>query len=165
MCWAGLSIAFLVGPQPRAVTFAQATMPVGGLEDELQVVVIANNGAPDGTMTRAALQKIFLGKSTKWSNGKTVRFVNLKSGRVHGEFTKKYTGKTASQYRNYWRKRVFTGKGRMPKTFTSERKLLEYVARTPGAVGYVSKKTAEDPKIVNDPKTGKARVKIIRSKE
>lgn len=164
MCWAVFSITFLVCPPPQAAILAQAGTFPSGVEDELQVVVIANNGAPDGTMTKAELQKIFLGKSTKWSNGKTVRFVNLKSGKVHGAFTKEYTGKTASQYRNYWRKRVFTGKGRMPKTYTTERKLLEHVAKTPGAVGYVSKKTAEDPKIVNDPKTGKARVKIIRSK-
>jgi hypothetical protein len=33
---------------------------------------------------------------------------------------------------------VFTGKGSMPKSFASDAEILKYVAKTPGAIGYVS---------------------------
>lgn len=134
-------------------------------KDEVDVVIIANPQVPDTTLSPGELEKIFLGKSTKWSDGKKIRFVNLKGGDVHETFTKEYTGKTAIQYTNYWRKRVFTGKGRMPTTFGTEEKLLDYVAQTPGAIGYVSKQTATDPKIVDDPKTGDPRVATITTGE
>jgi hypothetical protein len=39
---------------------------------------------------------------------------------------------------------VFTGQGAMPKTFDSESALIEYVADTPGAVGYVSRISPQD---------------------
>jgi ABC-type phosphate transport system substrate-binding protein len=37
---------------------------------------------------------------------------------------------------------VFTGQGSMPKTFDTESALMEYVAATPGAIGYVGASAA-----------------------
>ena len=62
----------------------------------------------------------------------------LQSGNVHKAFLKKYVGKSASQFRNHWKRLEFTGKGKPPKWFSSEEK-LEYVAEKPGAIGYVSR--------------------------
>jgi hypothetical protein len=51
---------------------------------------------------------------------------------------KNYVGESPEEFRAQWRKLVFTGQGAMPKAFDSESALIEYVAATPGAVGYAS---------------------------
>ena len=46
--------------------------------------------------------------------------------------------RSVQRFVTYWRQMVFTGKGMPPKSFASESDLVDFVARTPGSVGYVS---------------------------
>jgi ABC-type phosphate transport system substrate-binding protein len=39
---------------------------------------------------------------------------------------------------NYFRTLVFTGKGSPPKSFATTDEIIQYVANTEGAIGYVS---------------------------
>jgi hypothetical protein len=57
---------------------------------------------------------------------------------------KNHIGESPDQFRVGWQKAVFTGQGAMPKTFDSEAALIEYVAATPGALGYVSRILPQD---------------------
>ena len=100
-------------------------------------VIIVNAGWPAGTISKADIEGIFLGKKTRLDDLSVV-FVVQKEGDVHEAFLRNYLGKTAMQFRNYWRQMVFTGKGGAPKAFESEADLARYVAGTAGAIGYVS---------------------------
>jgi ABC-type phosphate transport system substrate-binding protein len=84
------------------------------------------------------VRNIFLGKKTKWDNGQQIVIVTLKDSETHKNFLKKYIAKTATQFKSYWKKQVFTGKGSVPKSFEKEEDLLDFVAGTEGAIGYVS---------------------------
>jgi hypothetical protein len=63
---------------------------------------------------------------------------------VHEVFLKNHVGEDPEEFRSQWRKVVFTGEGAMPKAFDSESALIEYVAATPGAVGYVSRISSQN---------------------
>lgn len=108
-----------------------------------EVVVIANNGVSETSMTKEKIKNIFLGKIVKWQDGGRIHFVTLK-GDVHKDFLKAYVGRNASQYKTYWKKIMFTGKGSMPKTFSTEQEMVQYVANTEGAIGYIDKNTATE---------------------
>jgi hypothetical protein len=54
---------------------------------------------------------------------------------------KEYLGKTDAALSTYYRSLVFTGKGAIPKTFSSDAEVVSYVAKTKGAVGYVAAST------------------------
>ena len=45
--------------------------------------------------------------------------------------------KTIFQYTNYWKKQVFTGKGRMPKLLKTNEAVIEYITNTKGAISFV----------------------------
>jgi len=62
----------------------------------------------------------------------------LKSGAAHEAFVKQYLGKTDAALETYYRSLVFTGKGSMPKALASDAEVVSYVAKTKGAIGYVS---------------------------
>jgi len=70
--------------------------------------------------------------------------VLLKAGAVQSAFLGEFIGKSDTAFRAGWRSLVFSGQGAMPKAFDSEAALVEYVAVTPGAIGYVSKSTAHE---------------------
>lgn len=107
------------------------------------VVVIANKNVSETSMSKDKVKQIFLGKVVKWQDGSRIRFVTLK-GDSHKSFLKEYIGRSEAQYKTYWKKILFTGKGSMPKSFDTEQEMAQYVANTKGAIGYISKNTAAE---------------------
>ena len=101
------------------------------------VIVICNGSVKAESLKADDLQEIFLGRKTRWADGQKIVLATLKEGEAHDFFIVEYVGKTPHQFLNYWRQQVFTGRGRMPGTFATPQELIEFVMKTPGAVGYV----------------------------
>ncbi len=116
------------------------------------VVLVANQNVPVATLSRHEVKNIFL-SNKKNVGGVTIKLSVLKDDDLTKRFLKTYVGKTPSQFSNYYKKLVFTGKGKPPKFLGSEAELIAYVTRTSGAMGYVS----------DDADSG--RVKIIEVKD
>jgi ABC-type phosphate transport system substrate-binding protein len=108
------------------------------------VVLVANKGVQISEIKNADLRAIFTGEKTRFADGSHAVPVTLKGGAVHEVFLTKHLGESPDEFRAQWRKAVFTGQGSMPKAFDSESSLIEYVATTPGALGYVSRVSATD---------------------
>ena len=111
---------------------------------QAEEVVIVKAGHSSKQIPKKRLKKLLLGKSKKWPSGEKVILAVLTHGPTHENFIKKYARKTPKQFTNYWRKLVFSGKGKMPKSFSSETELIKFVAKTPGALGYVDSATRRD---------------------
>ena len=109
------------------------------------VVVVANKGIGEDHLSKKEIKSIFLGKK-KSLGGITIQLAVLTGNAktVHGRFLETYLKKSPSKFNNYYKKRVFTGKGKEPKSFASEAGLLAFVARTKGAIGYASANVVTD---------------------
>ena len=99
---------------------------------------IVKQDNPVENVSKKNLKKMLLGKAKKWKNGDKVVLATLAGGDTHEKFIKSFAGKTAKQFTNYWRKMVFSGKGKMPKSFDSEEDLAAFVAENKGALGYTT---------------------------
>jgi ABC-type phosphate transport system substrate-binding protein len=108
------------------------------------VVVVVNSAVKATSATNDDIRGVFTGEKSSLGDGSHVTPVTLKSGSGHEAFLKAYIGKGDNAYRAAWRSLVFTGQGAMPKAFDSESALVDYVAATPGAIGYVTKGTEHD---------------------
>jgi ABC-type phosphate transport system substrate-binding protein len=108
------------------------------------VVLVANKGVKISEITNADLRAIFMGTKTRFADGSHAVPVTLKGGPAHEVFLKHYVGENPEEFRSQWRKVVFTGQGAMPRAFDSESALIEYVADTPGALGYASRISSHD---------------------
>lgn len=100
-------------------------------------VVIAHPNLAGAEISGSDMRQIFLGAVTR-VGGRPVQPVIARSGDAHRLFVAGCLGKTESGLQNYFRTRVFTGKGRPPKSFDTSVEIIEYVAHTEGAIGYVS---------------------------
>ncbi|MBV8051363.1 MAG: hypothetical protein JOZ80_09255 [Acidobacteriaceae bacterium] len=103
------------------------------------VTIVANKGVPVFQVSEAQLHDIFTGARSRFGDGSRAVPVVLKGGPVHEVFLRKHVGESLNEFRTRWQKLVFTGEGAMLKEFSSEALLLEYVAATTGAIGYVSR--------------------------
>jgi len=99
-------------------------------------IMVANSSTTE--MAAGDVVKLFLGKTKKWEDGTNVVITTLKSGDVHEAFLTTYVKKQPMQFDNYWKQLVFTGRGKMPKSFASEDEMLGFISSNKGAVGYVS---------------------------
>ena len=102
------------------------------------IKVIANSSVMASEISADVLKQVFLVTKTSLSDGSHVEPVLAKDGPVHEAFLKAYIGKTDAALSTYYRSLVFTGKGSMPKTLESDAEVAAYVAKTKGAIAYVS---------------------------
>lgn len=101
-------------------------------------LVIANPNVKAAEVSKADLKDIFTGGSSSLG-GTHVTPVLLKSGPVSDDFLATYVGKSDSAFRASWRSLVFSGQATMPKSLDTDAAVVEFVARTPGAIGYIAK--------------------------
>jgi ABC-type phosphate transport system substrate-binding protein len=109
-----------------------------------QMIVVANNGVKASEVSTDELRDVFDGDKSSLRDGSKVIPVTLKGGAIHEAFLKQCVGKSDAAFRTSWRSLVFTGQGSMPKTVDSDAAMVDYVAATPGAIGYIDKETPHD---------------------
>jgi len=100
--------------------------------------VIANKGVAATSLTKQDLQAIFTAEKTRWDDGKPINVVILSSGDESRFFLQKIVGKTPTQYQIFWKKLVFTGRAAPPVSFEEPASVVRHVARTSGAIGFIS---------------------------
>ena len=100
--------------------------------------IVINSEVEVADLDAKTVEKIYLGKKTLWDSGQriTPALVSESKG-VSKTFLEEILHKSVPQYRAYWKKRLFSGGGTVPKTFRTSREVVEFVKRTPGAIGVV----------------------------
>lgn len=104
-------------------------------------VVICNGSIGVASISKTELTRIFTGNS-KFIAGKKVIIAALNGSKASNGDFKAVTGKSVRQFWSTWKRLVFTGKGNMPKEFSSSEELVKFVAATPNAIGFVPQGTA-----------------------
>jgi TonB family protein len=111
------------------------------------IKVIANGSVKAEVISATEVKSVFLEEYNSLRDGTHVEPVLEKDGPVHEAFLREYLGGTDDDLQNYYRALVFSGRGSMPKQLGSDAEVVAYVARTKGAIGYVSAETiGEDVK-------------------
>jgi TonB family protein len=102
------------------------------------IKVIANSTVTVDTISADELANIFMQGKNSLHDGSHVEPVLQKQGPTHRAFLRDVLHQSDDSLQNSYRALVFTGKGSMPKAFSSDAEVVAYVAKTNGAIGYVS---------------------------
>ena len=112
------------------------------LPAQSQINVIAHGSVPVDTLDKKELLQLFSGTKEYWKDGNPVVIMDLSiNGRIRDSFYA-FLGKPSSRMRSIWLKRKLTGEGELPQSIDSEEELIEKVASTEGAIGFVSTEIA-----------------------
>ena len=100
--------------------------------------VIVNSSNPASSISRGDLSRIFLKKTTKFSDGRSASPVDLPvSSSTRENFSKDVHGKPAAAVEAYWQQLIFSGRD-IPPGQKSESGALEFVRSNENGIGYVS---------------------------
>lgn len=109
---------------------------------DVAVIVNIDNAS---VFSDSDISRLFLGKLKKFSSGEKAVAVNLKLGSsTRDEFESKVLGKSSSQIKAYWSKRVFSGKGKPPPELVSDKDILIMVAADDNVIAYVDSAMVDD---------------------
>ena len=104
------------------------------------LVVVANADTP--MLDADTLQKIYLGKVVE-IDGRPVVPVNLAKGNIlRAAFMQQVLAQDDDKFIAYWTVRRYIGKGSPPREFATIEEQLEFLRKTPGAVGYLDESAA-----------------------
>lgn len=110
---------------------------VGAQDAELKIV--GNPGTTPESIAKKDLARIFLKKKSKWPDGRSATPVGQKRApELRKEFSTEILGMSLDMVESHWQAQVFAGRGTPPKVFSGDSEVVDYVRRTPGAVGYVT---------------------------
>ncbi len=116
---------------------AVATLVIGSAA-YAGIAVIVHPSAGIDALSADDIARIFLGKTKKFPNGQEAIPINQNEGSpVREKFNQAILKKTPSQYKAYWSRLVFTGKGTPPKDSGTDADVKALVAANPNVIGYV----------------------------
>jgi ABC-type phosphate transport system substrate-binding protein len=111
-------------------------------------VVIVNSTVAGTNVRRSDLAAVFLKKAVRWGDGSVANPVDQSStAPVRKDFSEAVLHMPVTAVVQYWGKQIasMAVSVRPPTVKASDDEVLAYVAKTTGAVGYVSSRTALAP--------------------
>lgn len=96
-------------------------------------------------ISRARLSQLLLKKSTRWADGQRAFPVDLGgSSEIRKALSKEIHGRSLASIKSFWQRQIFSGTTVPPPELSTDREVLDFVKRQPGAVGYISAQTPFD---------------------
>jgi ABC-type phosphate transport system substrate-binding protein len=137
----------LRGVVATALAFALALPALSTAADDF--VVIAHPTVAGANVHRADLAAVFLRKATRWgSGGVAVPVDQSGTSAVRNTFCESVLGMPVATAVQYWQKQMFAANPlRPPAVKGSDAEVIAFVAKTEGAVGYVSKAAVLPPDV------------------
>ena len=103
-------------------------------------VVIVNEGVSATSLSADALKDIYTGKTAYWEGGQSVTIAVLTD--KTDAALKEVSGMDGSQFKTFWQRLAFSGRGQQPKKADDAAALVALVASTMGAIALVPADTA-----------------------
>jgi hypothetical protein len=114
---------------------------------QLSGLTIIGNNIGAKSLSEQAVIEAFKAKNNFWSNGKAlaVCLPETKTSDADPVCLKIY-GKTVSEVQKFWLSQVFRGRSRAPHFFETDREMIVFNEKTPGAIGaFVNEKNIPVP--------------------
>lgn len=130
------------GVHPFTAVFFTAVLLLVASFARADLVLIASASAPASRLTPEDIKQLYTGRTSALPDGTRVSPLDQQEGgNLRAQFLEKVLGKTEQQYRNYWTRQVFTGKGQPPRIVNNDADVLRLVASGNGFIGYVDSKS------------------------
>jgi ABC-type phosphate transport system substrate-binding protein len=98
-------------------------------------VVIANSSVVADSLSADELKDIYTAKTKYWNNGQVIIIVVLPD--KTDVALQQASGMNGSQFKTFWQRLVFSGRGSEPKSADDAAELVTLVASTKGAIALV----------------------------
>jgi len=114
---------------------------------DISVIV---NAANADSFDERTIKRIYLGKMKAFPNGDKVTVLTLEDGAPETEiFRESALNKSNSQFKSYWSKLAFTGKGTPPTEVSNSAEMINAIKADASSIGFIdSNAVTGDVKVV-----------------
>jgi len=130
--------------QMKAFVLYSALFLLAPKQADAQIAVIVNKSVPLKTASASKIARIYTIDTQRWSNGDRIVMFNLKKKSEAKEKFYGFINKKSSELKRTWMRLQLTGEGKPPRALKTENEVLQKVASTPDAIGYVSLEKVTD---------------------
>jgi ABC-type phosphate transport system substrate-binding protein len=102
-----------------------------------QVAVIVNNSNSVSKITPSSLKEIYMLHTSKWSDGTRIVVIDCREKSLQEKFFNFIDVKDLLGVKKQWMRYQLSGEGKAPMVVDGSDEMLDKVATTPGAIGYV----------------------------
>ncbi len=117
-------------------------LPFASAQDRAFVVIVHPDN-PVTTLSKADASGFFLKKISRWSQTRQAAqpVDQTASATVRESFSAEIHGRSVDRIKNYWQRRIFSGRDVPPPELSGDSDVVEFVRGNPGAIGYVAATT------------------------
>jgi ABC-type phosphate transport system substrate-binding protein len=102
-----------------------------------QITIIANKSVDESSVDNNMLRDIYTLSKNRWADGTKIKCFDYSDKTdTQAEFYM-ILNKQPVQLKKEWLRKKLTGKGNPPKLLSSEEEMINMVAKTEGAIGYI----------------------------
>jgi ABC-type phosphate transport system substrate-binding protein len=124
---------------PIALLVLLLSSPLAAAKDRFQIVM--HEATPGTHVSRTTVAAIFLKQAPAWSDGTPTQPVDQSTKNpIRLSFAADVLGQPMVAVQIYWQRRMSAGVT-PPPVKNSDEEVLQFIATTPGAIGYVSETT------------------------
>jgi ABC-type phosphate transport system substrate-binding protein len=115
------------------------TLPPPGKPAASRFLVIVNAGNPVASLPKTVVSNFLLKRAKTWGDGERSKPVDLQvTSPTRESFSRAVHGQSAAAIEEFWQRQIYSGRDVPPPRKASEAEVMEFVARNPGAIGYVA---------------------------
>ncbi len=107
-----------------------------------KIVLIVHKDEPVESLSQDQLKKMYLGKIQLWHEAK-VRPAYIKGNGYNQLFFEEMIGMSYIRFQRHWLRKTFSGSGSAPEVFLFAEAMIEFVGKTPGAIGFIPASQAQ----------------------
>lgn len=128
------------------IIFCLYSLQVKGQGSDTEQIHVIGNRIGFNQSSLKGIKEIFKGKETYWKNKEQVIIV-LPSARSENAtiVAKEIFAMSVTAMQKYWLQMVFQGRGNPPVFLSTDKEIIDYVAKNPGAIGLIYRKEKEVP--------------------
>lgn len=85
------------------------------------------------------LKKLFLGQRKSFPDGRAAQpLVHEENSEIANHFNLLLLNRNLQQYKSYWARIIFTGKGHPPEEIYNDQEMIARISRNSNAIGYIN---------------------------
>lgn len=121
-----------------------------GINNELysQIYIIANKSVKDTNITKSKVIDIYTLNRLYWEDGSKIVLYDYKGDNSLKIKFFNFLNLSSANLQKIWLRKQFSGKAMPPRTYKTEKEIIEEVSSIPGAIAYVSTKNLPDNIII-----------------
>ena len=116
-----------------------------GFNASAELAVVVGPSVDINSINAEQLERLYLNRPNRYPGGVRLQPLDQPKGSTqYDAFSTSILGMSKIELTEYWSRRMFSGKGRPPRTFENDEAIIEQVTKEPGDIGYIDAESVDE---------------------